>query len=97
MGGSAPFAFSNRGWFHHTFRRDRPAGILKAGSSSPERRFAPRHSSTDALIPVARYLPPEEFDAIAAVTCNLGFKQVVGPFVRSSYHADEMVRFKRLK
>jgi lipoic acid synthetase len=43
-------------------------------------------------IPVARYLPPDEFDAIAAVARNLGFKQVVaGPFVRSSYHADEMV------
>jgi lipoic acid synthetase len=43
-------------------------------------------------IPVARYLPPEEFDAIAAQARLLGFKNVVaGPFVRSSYHADEMV------
>lgn len=44
-------------------------------------------------IPVARYVPPEEFDAIAAVARRLGFLQVVaGPFVRSSYHADEMAR-----
>ncbi len=43
-------------------------------------------------IPVARYLPPEEFDALGALARTLGFRQVVsGPFVRSSYHADEMV------
>ncbi len=43
-------------------------------------------------IPVARFVPPEEFDAIAAQARQLGFRQVVaGPFVRSSYHADEMV------
>jgi lipoic acid synthetase len=43
-------------------------------------------------IPVARYLPPEEFDDLAARARKLGFHQVVaGPFVRSSYHADEMV------
>jgi lipoic acid synthetase len=43
-------------------------------------------------IPVARYVPPEEFDALAAKARLLGFSQVVaGPFVRSSYHADEMV------
>jgi lipoic acid synthetase len=43
-------------------------------------------------IPVVRYLPPEEFDALAALARRLGFRQVVaGPFVRSSYHADEMV------
>jgi lipoic acid synthetase len=43
-------------------------------------------------IPVARFLPPEEFDEIAAKARAFGFKQVVaGPFVRSSYHADEMV------
>src|SRR5438270_1623883 len=40
-------------------------------------------------IPVARYVPVEEFDALAAQARWLGFKQVVaGPFVRSSYHAD---------
>src|SRR5947209_10686381 len=43
-------------------------------------------------IPVARFVPPEEFDELAALARLLGFKQVVaGPFVRSSYHADEMV------
>ncbi len=43
-------------------------------------------------IPVARFLPPAEFDAIAEQARKLGFKQVVaGPYVRSSYHADEMV------
>jgi lipoic acid synthetase len=43
-------------------------------------------------IPVDRFLPPEEFDEIAVRARTFGFKQVVaGPFVRSSYHADEMV------
>jgi lipoic acid synthetase len=43
-------------------------------------------------VPVDRYLPPEEFDAIAELARKLGFQKVVaGPFVRSSYHADEMV------
>jgi lipoic acid synthetase len=43
-------------------------------------------------LPVARYLPPEEFDAIAQLARSLGFRQVVaGPFVRSSYHAAEML------
>jgi lipoyl synthase len=43
-------------------------------------------------IPVARYVPPAEFDSIAATARLMGFKKVVaGPFVRSSYHADDMV------
>jgi lipoic acid synthetase len=43
-------------------------------------------------IPVVRYVPPEEFDELAARARTLGFLNVVaGPFVRSSYHADEMV------
>jgi lipoic acid synthetase len=43
-------------------------------------------------VPVARYVPPAEFDALAALARSLGFQKVVaGPFVRSSYHADEMV------
>jgi lipoic acid synthetase len=43
-------------------------------------------------IPVARFVPPEEFDALAGLARALGFAKVVaGPFVRSSYHADEMV------
>src|SRR5438105_2421362 len=43
-------------------------------------------------IPVARYVPPGEFDALAVLARSLGFAQVAsGPFVRSSYHADEML------
>jgi lipoic acid synthetase len=43
-------------------------------------------------VPVARFVSPAEFDALAALARTLGFGKVVaGPFVRSSYHADEMV------
>lgn len=43
-------------------------------------------------IPVSRYVPPEEFDELAELARSMGFAKVVaGPFVRSSYHADEMV------
>jgi lipoic acid synthetase len=43
-------------------------------------------------VPVARYVPPEEFDTLAVLARSLGFGHVAsGPFVRSSYHADEMV------
>ena len=43
-------------------------------------------------IPVARFVPPAEFDEIAVRARTMGFKQVVaGPFVRSSYHAADMV------
>lgn len=39
---------------------------------------------------VARYVPPEEFDAWRAEGEGLGFKYVAsGPFVRSSYRAGE--------
>ena len=49
-------------------------------------------SPTLKHIPVARYLPPEEFDQLAVLARSLGFREVAsGPFVRSSYHADEMV------
>jgi lipoic acid synthetase len=44
-----------------------------------------------AQMPVARYLPPEEFDALGRLAGSLGFTRVAsGPFVRSSYHAREM-------
>jgi lipoic acid synthetase len=44
-------------------------------------------------IPVARYLPPSEFDELAVLARSLGFKHVAsGPFVRSSYHADEVIK-----
>jgi len=49
--------------------------------------------ATDRLLPVVRYVPPEEFDELGALAENLGFEQVAsGPFVRSSYHAREMAK-----
>jgi lipoic acid synthetase len=43
-------------------------------------------------LPVVRYVPPAEFDELARLARSLGFANVAsGPFVRSSYHADEMV------
>jgi lipoic acid synthetase len=46
---------------------------------------SPRH------LPVLRYLPPDEFDELGSIARKLGFVEVAsGPFVRSSYHADEM-------
>ena len=47
---------------------------------------------TPKHLPVQRFVPPAEFDSLAALARLLGFKQVVaGPYVRSSYHADDMV------
>jgi lipoic acid synthetase len=44
-------------------------------------------------LPVARYVPPEEFEDLGRLARSLGFSDVAsGPFVRSSYHADEMAR-----
>jgi lipoic acid synthetase len=44
-------------------------------------------------LPVIRYLPPAEFDELGRIARSLGFVEVAsGPFVRSSYHADEMAR-----
>jgi lipoic acid synthetase len=43
-------------------------------------------------LPVVRYIPPEEFDELGRMARAMGFLEVAsGPFVRSSYHADEMV------
>jgi lipoic acid synthetase len=45
-------------------------------------RPSPRH------LPVVRYVPPEEFRALARLGEALGFRHVeAGPLVRSSYHA----------
>ena len=42
-------------------------------------------------LPVERYVPPEEFDALGALAQRMGFKKVAsGPLVRSSYHARDM-------
>ena len=44
-----------------------------------------------AHLPVARYLPPEEFVELRAAALGRGFPQVAaGPLVRSSYHAAEL-------
>ncbi len=44
-----------------------------------------------AHVPVARYLPPEGFEALAAGARALGFPTVhAGVFVRSSYNAEEV-------
>jgi lipoic acid synthetase len=41
--------------------------------------------------PVARFIPPEEFDEIRAQAESFGFSAVAaGPFVRSSYHAEDV-------
>ncbi len=46
---------------------------------------------TGRHLAVERYLPPEEFDELGNLARSLGFLEVAsGPFVRSSYHADEM-------
>lgn len=42
-------------------------------------------------LPVARYVPPDEFAALEAEGDALGLRVVAGPFVRSSYHAAEVV------
>jgi len=44
-------------------------------------------------LPVARYVPPEEFAKLKAAALALGFRHVEsGPLVRSSYHAWEAVK-----
>ena len=46
---------------------------------------------TPAHLPVARYVPPEEFALYTQMGLERGISQVVsGPFVRSSYHAAEV-------
>lgn len=41
-------------------------------------------------LPVARFVPPEEFEYWRETALNMGFSQVAsGPFVRSSYHAKD--------
>jgi lipoic acid synthetase len=45
---------------------------------------------TRAHLPVIEYVAPETFAAYAAFGRGLGFRHVAaGPFVRSSYHAEE--------
>ncbi|MCX8117152.1 MAG: lipoyl synthase [Desulfobacterota bacterium] len=43
-------------------------------------------------LPVRRYLPPEEFERYRQMGMEMGFRAVAsGPFVRSSFHASEML------
>jgi lipoic acid synthetase len=43
-------------------------------------------------MPVVRYVPPEEFERLGELARRIGFAHVAaGPFVRSSYHAREML------
>ncbi len=44
-----------------------------------------------SCLPVARYVPPEEFSALEAEGARLGLRVVAGPFVRSSYRAAEVL------
>jgi lipoic acid synthetase len=45
---------------------------------------------TQANLPVARYIEPEEFERWRTEALAMGFDEVAsGPFVRSSYHAEE--------
>jgi lipoyl synthase len=44
-------------------------------------------------MPVVRYVPPEEFQHLGELARRMGFERVAaGPFVRSSYHAREMMK-----
>ena len=48
---------------------------------------------TPGHIPVARFYTPEEFEELAAQAEEMGFAAVASaPFVRSSYHAGEILR-----
>ena len=42
-------------------------------------------------LPVARFVPPEEFEKLRGLALEMGFAEVAsGPFVRSSYHAGDL-------
>jgi lipoic acid synthetase len=44
---------------------------------------------TSKEVPVVRYWSPGEFDGLATYGRSLGLEVIAGPFVRSSYHAEE--------
>lgn len=53
---------------------------------------------TLAHLPVQRYLPPDEFEQLGRQAVAMGFADVAsGPFVRSSYHAREMLTSPRTR
>jgi lipoic acid synthetase len=48
---------------------------------------------TKAHLPIARYVPLEEFEHYRRVGLEMGFRNVEsGPLVRSSYHAEEQAK-----
>ena len=53
---------------------------------------------TEAHLPVARFVPPEEFARWRREALDMGFSGVAaGPFVRSSYHARPGVPGQRIR
>ena len=44
---------------------------------------------TAAQVPVARFWSPAEFAALDGYGRSIGLEVIAGPFVRSSYHAEE--------
>jgi len=47
-------------------------------------------------VPVVRFVPPQEFDALRQQCLDLGFEHVeAAPLVRSSYHADRQAASRR--
>ena len=49
---------------------------------------------TKAHYPVKKFYTPKEFDELKEIGLGIGFKHVEsGPLVRSSYKAEQMVRF----
>ncbi|MEH6472912.1 MAG: lipoyl synthase [Halopseudomonas sp.] len=49
-------------------------------------------------LPVVRFVHPDEFDALATLGKELGFKHIAsGPLVRSSYHADRQAHGEKVK
>lgn len=49
-------------------------------------------SPSPAHVPIARFVPPQEFAELAEAGRRMGFRRVIaGPLVRSSYHAAEAV------
>ncbi len=64
--------------------RDLRASAVEILTLGQYLRPSPRH------LPIARYIPPEEFAAYRRLGRELGFRHVeAGPLVRSSYHARE--------
>jgi lipoyl synthase len=69
---------------------DALADLLEAGCS--RLTLGQYLQPSPAQMPVSRYVPPEEFEHLGQLARRMGFQHVAaGPFVRSSYHAREMM------